>query len=109
MASISLFDAVVLSLALGQRAPFSSLINGNCVRLLRLAFGTVRDDFFGRLHVAFHSADSVYNNQHKHIKIIIQPLKQNLECVSEIQNSQIAVKKRRNHSKLIKDFRKNRT
>jgi len=71
VSAVSLLYAVVLSLTLGQCASFSSLVYGDCVRLLRLTFGTVRDDFFGRLHAAFHSADSLYNNQHKHIKIII--------------------------------------
>jgi len=70
--AISLLYAVVLSLALRQGASFSSLVYGDCVRRLRLAFRTVRGDFFGRFHVAFHFADSVYNNQLKHIKIIIK-------------------------------------
>ena len=71
MSSVSLLDAVVLSLALRQCTSFSSLVYGDCVRRLSLAFGTVRGDFFGRLHAACHSADSVYNNRLKHIKVVV--------------------------------------
>jgi len=82
VSSVSLLYAVVLSLSLAQCASFSSLVYGNCVRRLSLAFGTVRGDFFGRLHAAFHSADSLYNNLLEHIKIIIQQwLRQNVERV----------------------------
>lgn len=71
VSSIALLDTVVLPLTFAECASFSSLIDGDRVRRLSLAFWAVSGDFFRCFHVAFHSADSLYNNQHKHIKIII--------------------------------------